>query len=537
MRHVAAALALVALIASAYGGALGHEFVFDDQALVVENPVVRLPLSQAYELLVGSESGIVYRPLRMLSYMVDYQLAGGLDAAAFHLSSLVYHAAATLALYALAWLTIGSALGASSAAAIFAVHPLSSEAVVYVAGRRDELVTLFVLLALLCWCALLRQPPPARFASHARRGRLGVRGGLALAGMIAFSVLAVMAKESAIVMPVLAALLWGALRDGVPRRAGGAGWAIVACAAALLVVGVWVYAAPLAAQLGEVVGGSLAPQPALSLRVLGRYLSLALWPGRLSADYRPYAFDLPESSLDLPAALAGLALLLVVVAGTVLLLRREVAGAGLLWFVVALLPVAQIVPYREVVAEHNAYLALAGIALAAGQGLAVLFGARPRLAVAVAAAVVLALGLRSHARAADWRDDVTLWSVTVESTPGSVRGHYNLGVALLADGKLLEARAALERAVELAPRDPEALLTLATLAGRLGEFDRAHDLAARAVRERRDAGSLTVLGWAQLSRGDAPRAIDSFEAAIALGADSDEVRVGLRRAREEGGRF
>src|SRR5690606_26696205 len=77
LRHVAAAIALIALIAVTYGAALEHEFVFDDQALVVDNPVVRLPLSQAHELLLGTESGIVYRPLRMLSYMVDHHLAGG----------------------------------------------------------------------------------------------------------------------------------------------------------------------------------------------------------------------------------------------------------------------------------------------------------------------------------------------------------------------------------------------------------------------------------------------------------------------------
>src|SRR5690606_14289442 len=205
-----------------YGAALEHEFVFDDQALVVDNPVVRLPLSQAHELLLGTESGIVYRPLRMLSYMVDHHLAGGLDARAFHLSSLVYHALVTLTLYALGCLTIGSPLGAFFAAALFAVHPLGSEAVVYVAGRRDELVALFVLLALVCWCVLLRQPPPPRFAPPERRGRLGVRGVVAIVGMVLFSALAVMAKESAIVVPVLAVLLWVARDEGAARRVGGA---------------------------------------------------------------------------------------------------------------------------------------------------------------------------------------------------------------------------------------------------------------------------------------------------------------------------
>src|SRR5262249_3713931 len=149
MRHVVAAAALVALVVLVYGASAENQFVFDDQLLIVDNPMVQLPLAQAHELLAGTAQGVAYRPLRVLSYMVACDVACRLAPCACRLSNLVYHAAAVLTLYALAWLTIGSLPGALSAAALFAVHPLGSEAVVYVAGRRDLLSTLFVLLALL----------------------------------------------------------------------------------------------------------------------------------------------------------------------------------------------------------------------------------------------------------------------------------------------------------------------------------------------------------------------------------------------------
>src|SRR5262249_53218598 len=162
----------------------------------------------AHELLAGTAQGVAYRPLRVLSYMVDFHVAGRLDPRTFHLSNLVYHAATVLTLYALAWLTIGSLPGALSAAALFAVHPLGSEAVVYVAGRRDLLSTLFVLLALLCWCVLLRAPVAATSGRGHARGRPSRgRRGLALAGMVLFTALAVAAKEMAIVVPALMLLL------------------------------------------------------------------------------------------------------------------------------------------------------------------------------------------------------------------------------------------------------------------------------------------------------------------------------------------
>jgi len=536
VRHVAAALGLVLLVAVVYGASVGHEFVFDDHLLVVGNPVVRLPLAQAGDVFLWTGQGIAYRPLRMLSYVVDHHLAGGVDPATFHLSNLVYHGAAVLALYALAWLTIGSALGAFCAAAVLAVHPLGSEAVVYVSGRRDVLATLLVLLSLLCWCAVLRAPGIAG-RSRGRGVRLGASGVLALGGMVLFAILALAAKENALVVPALAALLWLARPRGARRETTSPLLASIAvCAVALAAVGLWLYAGAHGPRFAEVAGRALAPQPALSLTVLGQYLWLAVWPSDLSADYRAQAFALPAAALDGRALVAGLGLLLVAISGASLLARGSVAGAGLLWFLVALLPVAQIVPYTEVIAEHNAYLALAGLGLAAGQGVAALSRRRRTLAAALAACAILALGARSWVRTQDWRDDVTLWTATLETRPGSVRAQYNLGIALLARGRLAEARAALERASQLAPDDRDVLLALATLTGRLGEYERAYELATRAVEQQRDAQSLTVLGWAQLSRGDAHVAISTFESAIAMGADL-EARQGLARARSEGGRF
>jgi len=532
VRHLAAVAALVLLTALVYGGAVGHEFVFDDQALVVDNPAVRLPLSRAHELLLEPE-GIAYRPLRILSYMVDHQIAGGLDPVVFHTSNLVYHAAVAVTLYALAFATIGSAGGALSAAALFAVHPLGSEAVAYVAGRRDLLSTLCVLLALLCWLSVLRTGSDSYVGGRSQRRPLGA-GVLAILGMLLFAVLGVAAKEMAIVLPVLAALLWARerARDARPIAGRRVALALAASALVLVLVGLWLYASALGPRLLDRVGQSLAPQPAFSLAVVGRYLWLAVWPQNLLADYRPHAYPLPTAAIDAPTAVAALVILAVTLAGIVLLRRGSMVGVGLLWVLVALAPVAQIVPYGEIVSEHNAYLALAGLTLAIGQLAATVAQSRPRLAFAVVAALVLLLGARSHLRVADWRDNLTLWRATVAATPGSVRGQYNLGVALVAEGDLLGARAPLERAVELAPNDADALLTLATLHGRLGEYARARELAWRVVERERDERGLTVLGWALLGNGEVRAAIESFEEAIRLGGDgATEARRGLAQAR------
>lgn len=534
MRHAAACAVLVTLIVIVYGVSLGHQFVFDDTSLVVDNELVQLPLSRAGELLTGATGGISYRPLRIFSYMVDYRIAGGLDPAVFHASNLVWHVLTTIAVYALACLTVGSLGGALAAASLFAVHPLGSEAVVYVAGRRDLLCTLFVLLALLCWCRLLGAGSPGdgrRRAGVARRGAL-------LLGMVAFTALAMAAKEMAVVLPVLAVLLAVALHRGVRDDDGSRAWsALGASVAALLGVGLWLYGGVIASSLAKASDGALAPQPAFSLRVLGRYLRLALWPSDLLADYRSGAFPMPVASIDGTALVAALGLALLVVTGAMLLLRGSIAGAGLLWFVVALLPVAQIVPYGEIVSEHNAYLALVGLALTTGRAVTVVARTRPRAVAAAVAVLVALLGLRSHVRAQDWRDSLTLWRATVATAPHSVRGQFNLGVAMIADGDLLGARAVLDRARALAPDDRDVLITSATLAGRLGDFAAAEAYARRALELVPDARAYTALGWALVSQGEAAAAIESFETAISLGGDPADARRGLARARSRGGQL
>jgi tetratricopeptide (TPR) repeat protein len=530
---------LVALIALVYGVSLGHRFVFDDTSLVVENELVELPLSRAPELLTGTSGGISYRPLRIFSYMIDYRIAGTRDPAVFHASNLVDHALATLAVYALATLTVGSFGGALAAAALFAVHPLGSEAVVYVAGRRDLLCTLFVLLALLCWCRLLGARDTTMPQAVVRSPGGLVRRTMLLLGMVAFAILGMAAKEMAVVLPALAVLLALSLRHGVAHRgaASQAVGALVASAVALLGVGLWLYGGVIAGSLTKAGDGALAAQPALSLNVLGRYLRLALWPSDLLADYRRHAFPLPVTSLDGNAIVALLALGLVLAGGALLLWRGSIAGAGLVWFVVALLPVAQIVPYGEIVSEHNAYLALVGLALVVGRGVTVGARSRPRLVATAAVALIAALGLRSHVRALDWQDNLTLWRATVATAPGSVRGQYNLAIALLGEGDLLGAQTVLEHARELAPDDRDILLTSATLAFRLGDYVAAERFARQAIELERDGRAYTALGWALVSQGNAPAAIESFETAIQLGGDSRDAQRGLARARNRGGQL
>ncbi|MFM7143869.1 MAG: tetratricopeptide repeat protein, partial [Alphaproteobacteria bacterium] len=283
----------------------------------------------------------------------------------------------------------------------------------------------------------------------------------------------------------------------------------------------------------------LARQPALTLRVVGRYLRLGVFPDELQADYRAGAFELPHDALEARTIAAGLAVSGVAALGTILLRRGAVAGLGLLWFLVALAPVAQLVPYAEVVAEHNAYLPLAGLALAAGDGFARMLhasGRRGRVAAGLAASAIVALlAARTHRRVEDWRDEETLWRATLEVAPDSRRALHNLGATLAAQGRLKDALAPLGRAHGADPADVDVRRTLARVLTDLGEGARAVETARPLTVVPGDAESWNVLGWAQLADGDPVAARSSFECAKSLGAGR-EADSGLRAVDAKAGR-
>ena len=320
-------LALSALVVFVYGRSIGYEFVFDDGLLVTGNPVSTWSLGQAPELLRSPSEGVTYRPVRMFSYMVDYALAGGHVAWVFHLSNLIWHLGTVLMVFGFASALLGTRDAGFLAAAVFAVHPLGSEAVVYVSGRRDLLLGLFSTAALWSFWLCLEAP------SRVRRIVAGL-------GALVASVLAVGSKEIAIVLPLLAVLLWILHHRRSNIRFSPSEWALLASLTVVVLVGVvGLYGTEV--WLGIVSGldgRGLAPQPALTLRVLSVYVSKMFWPATLQADYRPFSFALPEASWDGPALVAGGLLVGWLFLGGCLLRWGRSGGLGLLWIVVALLP-------------------------------------------------------------------------------------------------------------------------------------------------------------------------------------------------------
>ena len=484
--QVGAIVVIAVVTAIVYANSLHNPFLFDDIETIVQMQSRGGPgeFAQLSSLLKGKPA---YRPLRSASYAFDYALSG-LDPWGYHLSNIAYHALSAIFVFLIARTLFDRGRPALFAALLFAVHPIQTDAVTYLSGRRDVLSGLFVL---------------AGFYAFLRYRRTRRTGYLALA-MAAYP-LAFFSKESAIILPllcfsydVIAHIRAKVSGVGVPLlREVWAGGRAAFREAYLLYLPFVVLAGGLAYYVLFLVrgtwqrayhGGSLWFTLLTEARVFLHYIKLLLFPLTLSADYSYNAFPVTTSWTD-PKALVAVLILASLGYGLLACLRtRPLVAFGGAWFFIALLPVAQIIPHHEMMAEHYLYVPSVGFFLLVA-GLVDPLLERPRFAPALYAAglsTLLLLSLRTVWRNGDWGDDLTLWSKTVQAAPQAARARNNLGAAFLRRGQLALAQEQLEAALGINPNFVSARANLGKLYLDRGDFGRAEQELQTAFRLKGD---------------------------------------------------
>jgi len=166
LRSLGISLLLAAVTAGVYAGVREHEFVdFDDLTVIVRNPDLRPEsLGDAVTRAFSANLAGNWIPATVLSLQATSTLAG--DAAAgFLLGNLALHALASVVLFlALARLT-GAVWESAFVAAVFALHPLHVESVAWAAMRKDTLAGLGFALTLLTYAHYVERPNGVRYAA------------------------------------------------------------------------------------------------------------------------------------------------------------------------------------------------------------------------------------------------------------------------------------------------------------------------------------------------------------------------------------
>lgn len=543
-------LLLILLSVALYYPVKDHPFVnYDDNVYVTDNPHVQNGLTwNTVAWAFRTYAAGNWHPLTWLSHALDVQLFD-VDPAGHHETSMVLHALNAALLFWVLWRATGYAERSAGApatrrfcvgwgrsfmvAALFAVHPINVESVVWVAERKTVLSMVFFLLALGAYGWYAAKPKAARYALVAALFACGL-----------------MAKPQVITFPFVL-LLWDywplervafrsktalrsspfALRQGSSDEISGEKriansenrqlfleklplFALAAASAAIT----------MRAQRSSGAVLSLDVSP-LSVRLSNalisyvRYLMKAFWPVKLAPMY-PYPAEGPRAWQVYGALLVLLAITVLVVKHR----RRRYLLVGWLWFLGTLVPMIGLVQVgRQAMADRYAYLPLLGIFIMLCWGVSD-WAEEKRLPAAllpvVSIVVLLALSVTARRQIGYWADNVTLWTHTVQVTPPNYVAQDNLGGALMARQRLEDAIMHFREAAAIHPVDPISAFNI-------GFYEHTHGNLRDAIEQYKKAIVLTTsaalqatawdnMGRAYRSLGEAGQAQACFDKAREL---------------------
>jgi Flp pilus assembly protein TadD len=503
--------AIILLVLVTYLNSIRNGFVYDDSMLVVENRYEETkPLLYPF---IGALSGGAYRPLRDVSHAID-RIIWKQDPMGHHITNVLIHALAALVVFQIGLCIFPEVMPggrepavwpAFLAAIFFGLHPIQTECVSWISGRRDILCGLFYLTGLLM------------FIRYYLSGRKYY-----IAGIIVCYFLSMSSKEMGVTLPLVLILYeYFFMRE---RRKSKSRMKYIYVS--LLVVAVVFSMLTLDVSTGQkrtsLYGGSRYLTSLGMLKVVTKYIKLLVFPVGLCAEHM---VSIPKTIRE-PAVLVSLLIVtVIVVIGAMSFRKNRAVSFCILWFFITLLPVSNvIVPVGNMMAERYMYIPSVGFCLLLAFLVWKVRSSHLRRAGVLAAVLVSVLVISYSSltiiRSRDWKDAFTLWTKTVRQSPNSARAQLNLGIGCCRVGRSEDAVVHLLKAVAISPGWVKCHITLGHVyvqTGLLEEAKRAFETAIRL--DPSSAIAHINLGLVYELKGNWEEAIKEKKKAVALEPD------------------
>ncbi|MDB5333333.1 MAG: Tetratricopeptide 2 repeat protein [Phycisphaerales bacterium] len=465
---VAAVLALVV-----YAITLRGTYIYDDCEVARDDPRLVSPAKWSrYWTQPYMPGGLdkTYRPLTSMTFAVEQWLHGPRPWA-FHLVNILLHAGASAAVAVLAARLAGSAT-AFVAGALFAIHPVHTDAVASLVGRAEPMCLLSMFIGL---CLFIRPPLTMKKS----------------AAIMASFPLALLSKEQGMLFPlfILALVPLRRRRDGFPRAeekraafflAGGLLWMLAVYGILReQLIGTWWNRGSMYWIYNPLIRSVGLDRVLLPVALLGRYLSLLVAPVRLSPDYTAYAIGW-QTGLHDPYLYVGVAAVVSWIAVLAYSLRRRnmalLFGAGAMAVSYLLISNGPMI-ISTIFAERLIYLPSAFFLIVIGSMLA---RARPSVWVPLVGVLVILGGWRTVRYARQWNDRMRFYDQSLDAQPGSIMLYYLSFDEHAHRGEWREARAVAVRGSENLPDLIGTWEMLIESSLKLGDVSGARQALARA---------------------------------------------------------
>ena len=491
----------------AYFNSLGNPFIWDDEALVVKNTLIRsvqnLPLSFTSDLYFGVSSGSnFYRPLQTISYIFDYHF-WQLDPFGYHLTNIILQIGVAFLVFLLVFNLTENLSIALSSAIFFAASPIHTEAVAYISGRAEMLMAFFVILGLLFFISSQKSP---------------VKNPVLFYVLSLFSfVLAILSKEVAVVFPfIICGYIFYCLREKLKARhyfvknvIAYFAISIIYLYLRLTLFNFTTLRAPSLTKVAWFIRLSVLP------KIILTYLKLLIFPVGLHM----------SRELLRPTSSSGI-LIAVFFLGAIIFTgwrylrysqKNRVASFMLFWSLVFFIPQSGIFPINAFVAEHFIYLSSLSFFLL----LAYIFQRvlRKELFILTVGLLTIFYIILSASRNFEWKNPLVFYKNIIQYSPDSFQAHNNLGLQYEYLGRFYESEAEYRRALEIKPDLIEAHLNLANLYFKLKLYPQSKaeylaleksQLGAKAGEVRNNLGNIYEV------TGDLAAAITEYNQALKL---------------------
>lgn len=430
---------IVCLSQFVYLNSLSNQFVYDDEFTIVTNYFVKtwnnfpLLFNSDYFKLSGELS---YRPVVTLSYFIDYTL-WKLNPFGFHLTNTLLHTLNSVLLFLLLKRIFNCQTTSFLAALIFSCHPVLTEAVNAISYREDLLAATFFIAAFLLYTKIStreRSFSPAYFAS------------------VVCYLLGVFSKEMAITLPLLIFIY-----DIIFTKVQSLSYKLTRYYTGYILATIFYLLMRFVVLHNPVESHVSYPEGSIFINfltmstVLASYMKLFFVPVTLCADYViPYSRSLFETSFILSLLL----LVAVIVITYRLFFSSKILFFSVVWFFVSLLPVLNIVPIENIMAERYLCLPIIGFCMVIGNLLVhsqnkIGYFNKYYISVTLLVLTLAIFSFKTMKQNMVWTDQTVLWTNTARIFPNSFRAHNNLGNIYRNAGRLDEAIVELQYALSL----------------------------------------------------------------------------------------
>jgi protein O-mannosyl-transferase len=380
----------------------------DDRIFIIEFQPLLSKLSNLPSLfsrgVFNATQDFYYRPVLMLSLMLDAQVAG-VSPKFYHFINILLHLISASLFYLLLIKLKVKDLPAFLLALIFVVHPVLTQAVVWIPGRNDSLLAVFGLLSML---------PFIRYSDEGKKLQLFLH--------FFFLIIALLTKETAIAVPLIC-LVYLLLLS--PQKKIISTWLYFTVGWLVCIIGWYLLRSLYTISKSGIFSGIFSDISEKAQIFLG-YLGKIFFPYNLSV------FPIVEDTSIVSGFLA-IALITALIwfskdAGEKLQQGRvKMMLFGFLWFLLFLLPVL-IIPHdvNDQNFEHRLYLPLMGMMIVLSQTFLFNNTYQKRILISCLGVAILFAAINyNHAK--KFKSEIVFWENAVKDSPHSSYAQVRLG--------------------------------------------------------------------------------------------------------------